>query len=177
MRWVHAAISTRLLLGKNCVLFYRSGLYYSITFSDNSFINPVCAYSVFERSTGKEWHNPSRNSSDARGDSFEQSRIGLGNLKTRTLRQQLTIIYSSRFRSAYSSKRERERERDWERESVRVSLPDLPLPFIPTLIGLRAFDLVSSRVWWEAATNIGSMNRHKEARPRPAWQNSLNADF
>ena len=35
-------------------------------------------------------------------------------------------------------------------------LPDLPLPVIPTLIGLRAFDLVSSRVWWEAATNIGT---------------------
>ena len=34
-------------------------------------------------------------------------------------------------------------------------VPDLPLPFIPTLIGLRAFDLVSSRIWWEAATNIG----------------------
>ena len=33
-------------------------------------------------------------------------------------------------------------------------VPDLPLPFIPTLIGLRAFDLVSSPVWWEAATNI-----------------------
>ena len=32
-------------------------------------------------------------------------------------------------------------------------VPDLPLPFIPTLIGLRAFVLVSSRVWWEAATN------------------------
>ena len=32
-------------------------------------------------------------------------------------------------------------------------VPDLPLPFIPTLISLRAFDLVSSRVWWEAATN------------------------
>ena len=32
-------------------------------------------------------------------------------------------------------------------------VPDLPLPFNPTLIGLRAFDLVSSRVWWEAATN------------------------
>ena len=32
-------------------------------------------------------------------------------------------------------------------------ISDLPLPFIPTLIGLRAFDLVSSRVWWEAATN------------------------
>ena len=28
-----------------------------------------------------------------------------------------------------------------------------PLPFIPTLIGLWGFDLVSSRVWWEAATN------------------------
>ena len=26
-------------------------------------------------------------------------------------------------------------------------------PFIPTLIGLRAFELVSNRVWWEAATN------------------------
>ena len=34
-----------------------------------------------------------------------------------------------------------------------VKIPDLPLPFIPTLIGLRAFDLVSSRVWLEAATN------------------------
>ena len=31
-----------------------------------------------------------------------------------------------------------------------------PLPFILTLIGLRAFDLVSSRVWWETATNIGT---------------------
>ena len=34
-------------------------------------------------------------------------------------------------------------------------VPDPP-PIIPTLIGLRAFDLVSSRVWWEAATNIGT---------------------
>ena len=32
-------------------------------------------------------------------------------------------------------------------------VPDLPFPFISTLIGLRAFDLVSSPVWWEAATN------------------------
>ena len=38
-------------------------------------------------------------------------------------------------------------------------LPDLPLPFIPTLIGLRAFDLVSSRVWWEAATNTMCYNQ------------------
>ena len=30
-----------------------------------------------------------------------------------------------------------------------------PLPFIPTLIGFRAFDLVSSRVWWETLANIG----------------------
>ena len=36
-------------------------------------------------------------------------------------------------------------------ESLLV--PDLPLPFIPTLIGPRAFDHVSGRVWWEAATN------------------------
>ena len=32
-------------------------------------------------------------------------------------------------------------------------VPDLPLLFIPSLIGLWAFDHVSSRVWWEAATN------------------------
>ena len=32
------------------------------------------------------------------------------------------------------------------------SFPTSP-PFIATLIGLRAFDLVSSRVWWEATTN------------------------
>ena len=32
-------------------------------------------------------------------------------------------------------------------------VPDLSLHFIPTLIGLRAFHLVSSCVWWEAATN------------------------
>ena len=39
---------------------------------------------------------------------------------------------------------------------VRVSIRSWPpFPFIPTLIGLQAFDLVSSRVWWEAATNIG----------------------
>ena len=35
-------------------------------------------------------------------------------------------------------------------------VPDLPLPFFPTLISLRAFDYMSSRVWWEAATNIGT---------------------
>ena len=34
-------------------------------------------------------------------------------------------------------------------------ISDLPLPFIPTLIGLRDFDLVSSLVWWEALANIG----------------------
>ena len=37
---------------------------------------------------------------------------------------------------------------------VRVSARSRPpLPFILTSIGLPAFDLVSSRVWWEAATN------------------------
>ena len=38
-------------------------------------------------------------------------------------------------------------------------VPDLPLPFIPTLIGLWAFDHMSSRVWWEAATNNQSSPR------------------
>ena len=44
-------------------------------------------------------------------------------------------------------------EQHWQAGFESRLLPDLPLPFIPTLIGLRAFDLVSSRVWWEAATN------------------------
>ena len=46
-------------------------------------------------------------------------------------------------------------EQHWQAGFESRLVPDLPLPFIPTLIGLRAFDLVSSRVWWEAATNIG----------------------
>ena len=37
-------------------------------FSDSSLINPACAYAVFEIST----HNPSRTSSDCRGDPLEQ---------------------------------------------------------------------------------------------------------
>ena len=44
-------------------------------------------------------------------------------------------------------------EQHWQAGFESRLLPDLPLPFIPTLIGLRAFDLVSSRVWWEAVTN------------------------
>ena len=43
-------------------------------------------------------------------------------------------------------------------------VPDLPLPFIPTLIGLRYFDLVSSRVWWEAATNTWHALRWRAPR-------------
>ena len=32
-------------------------------------------------------------------------------------------------------------------------VPDLSIPLIPTLIGLRVIDLVSSSVWWEAMAN------------------------
>ena len=59
---------------------------------------------------------PSAISSDSRGDSLKQSCLGVGNLKTRTLRQQLTIIYSSMFRLHIYIYiyiyRERERERE-----------------------------------------------------------------
>ena len=65
-------------------------------------------------------------------------------------------------------------EQHWQAGFESRLVPDFPLPFIPTLIGLRAFDLVSSRVWWEAATNI-YMARPGEAllcpvvgRSRPA---------
>ena len=39
-------------------------------------------------------------------------------------------------------------------QKIRCLATLLPFPFIPTLIGLQAFDLVSSLVWWEAATHI-----------------------
>ena len=56
-------------------------------------------------------------------------------------------------------------------------LPDLPLPFIPTLIGLRAFDLVSSRVWWEAATNTRHSQKEKCRRDQSfLWQPGMNLD-
>ena len=50
-------------------------------------------------------------------------------------------------------------EQHWQAGFESRLLPDLPLPFIPTLIGLRAFDLVSSRVWWEAVTNTTARTR------------------
>ena len=71
--------------------------YYSITYLDSSFINPVSAHAVSVRSTDKEWHNPSGNSSDGRGDPLEQSCLGVSNLKTRTLYQQLTIIVQTAY--------------------------------------------------------------------------------
>ena len=55
-------------------------------------------------------------------------------------------------------------EQHWQAGFESRLLPDLPLPFIPTLIGLRAFDLVSSRVWWEAATNTWWYKGGKDTR-------------
>ena len=40
-------------------------------FSGYSFINPVCAHAVFERSTDQELHNPSRTSSDGRWNKLD----------------------------------------------------------------------------------------------------------
>ena len=42
---------------------------------------------------------------------------------------------------------------DQQGSSRGSNLTSPPLPFIPTLIGLRAIDLVSSLVWWEAQAN------------------------
>ena len=56
-------------------------------------------------------------------------------------------------------------EQHWQAGFESRLVTDLPLPFIPTLIGLRAFDLVSSRVWWEAATNT----EHNGERDRHYW--------
>ena len=64
----------------------------------NLFINALCAHAVFERSTNREWHNPSGTFSDGQGDPLEQSCLDVDNSKTRTLCQQLTIIYCSMFR-------------------------------------------------------------------------------
>ena len=85
------------------------------------FINPFYVHTVFERSTDKEWYNPF--GTFCNGDPFEQNCLGVGNSKTRrTLRKQLTIIYSSMFKLhtvAQEREREREREREWVRERER----------------------------------------------------------
>ena len=49
-----------------------------------SFNNPLCAHVVFEGATDSKWHNSSGTSSNGRGDSLEQSCLGVGNSKTRT---------------------------------------------------------------------------------------------
>ena len=100
-----------------------------------------------EKSKDKEWYLSLGTSSDGRGDLFEQSCLGVGNSKTRTLRQQLTIIYCLKPRlHTITREREREREREGERqrETERVSK------------GLRT---------------------DTSDTPPPAWPNSLNADF
>ena len=79
---------------------------------------------MFERSTDKEWHNPSGTSSDSRGDLLEQSCLGVGNSKTRrTLRQQLTII--SMFR-LHTVERVRESVRVYEQtQKETITLPNI----------------------------------------------------
>ena len=82
-------------------------------------INPVSVHAEFERSPGKEWYNPSRTSSVSRGDSLEQSCLGVGNSKTRrNLRQQLPIIYCSMIR-LHTVARERKRDREGDRKGKR----------------------------------------------------------
>ena len=47
------------------------------------------------------------------------------------------------------------------------SFPDLSLLFIPTLIDLWAFDLVSSLVWWETLANIDTLFTAKLSKLNP----------
>ena len=70
---------------------------------------------MFERSTDSEWQNQPGTFSDGRGDPLEQS----CNSKTRTLRQQLAIIYCSLFRLYTVEEWERERERERQRQRQR----------------------------------------------------------
>ena len=48
-------------------------------------------------------------------------------------------------------------------------VPDLSLSFIPTLISLRAFDFVSSLVWWETLTNKQRVPFFYNALWTPFW--------
>ena len=98
-----------------CVVDFQGRILVTVlnAFSGSSFINPVCAHAVFERSTEKEWHNPSGTSSDGWSDPSEQSCLGVDNSRPRRiLRQQLTIIYWSMFRlHAVAQHRQRQRQR------------------------------------------------------------------
>ena len=77
---------------------------------------------LFERSTDKEWYNPSGTFSDGHDGSLEQSSLGVGNSKTRTLHQQLTIIYCLMFRLHTVAQ---------ERKSVKVYEETQRAPTIP----------------------------------------------
>ena len=110
-----------------CVVDFQGRILVTVpnAFSDSLFINSVCAHTVFERSADKEWHNPSRTSSDGWGDQLAQTCLVVGNSKTtRTLHQQLKIIYCSMFR-LHTVAQER------EGKSVRVyeqTQRDMPPP-------------------------------------------------
>ena len=74
----------------------------------NLFINPLCAHAVFEKSTDREWHNPSGTSSDGRG---EQSCLDVGNSKLRWILSTINNHLLFDVQIAYYSMREREREK------------------------------------------------------------------
>ena len=93
--------------------------HYSITFSNSSFISPVFVHALFERSTDKEAHNPSANSSDGRGDPLGTKLPGCWQLKNKK-NSPSTINKSSIVRcSDYIQWHEREREKEWVRERER----------------------------------------------------------
>ena len=52
-------------------------------FPGSLIINSLCTHPVYKGSTESEWHNSSRISSSGRGDSLEQTCLGIGNSKTR----------------------------------------------------------------------------------------------
>ena len=101
---------------------------YSITFLNSLFINSVCAHTVFERSTYKEWHNPSGNSSDGWGDSLEQSCLGVVNSKNQNSPSTINNHLLFNVQTVYSSTRERESVKVYEqtqRDAPRLSPTEL----------------------------------------------------
>ena len=81
-----------------CVADFQGRILVTVpnAFSGSSFISSVCAHAVFERSIDKEWHNPTRTSSDGRDDPLELLWPRKGSLMKRQTRILDNRLYYTR---------------------------------------------------------------------------------
>ena len=85
------------IVTKYCTIAWHGTNFNTIAWSGEKCVSRSFVYQ-FSLCPHCVWNNPPGTSSDSRGDPLEQSCLGVGNFKTRTLCQPSTIIYSLMFR-------------------------------------------------------------------------------